>query len=72
MIIIPASIPCWQETISSMFYSNVVLASMLVGASAFAPLTPSRRFGAGVLQMETDPWNTEADGKNYVDMATLE
>ena len=72
MITIPAHKLCWQETNSIMFYSNVVLASMLVGASAFAPLTPSRRFGAGVLQMEADPWNTEADGKNYVDMATLE
>merc|ERR1719498_65209 len=69
---IPAHKLCWQETNSIMFYSNVVLASMLVGASAFAPLTPSRRFGAGVLQMEADPWNTEADGKNYVDMATLD
>ena len=55
-----------------MFYSTVVLASMLVGASAFAPMAPSRRFGSSVLQMDADPWNTEAEGKNYVDMATLE
>ena len=45
---------------------------MLVGASAFAPMAPSRRFGSSVLQMDADPWNTEAEGKNYVDMATLE
>lgn len=55
-----------------MFYSGAVLASLLVGASAFAPMTGPRRFGANVMQMEADAWNTEADGKNYVDMATLE
>jgi len=55
-----------------MFYSGAVLASLLVGASAFAPMTGPRRFGANVMQMEADAWNTEADGKNYVDMATLD
>ena len=63
---------CLLELLYRMFYSSFVLASMLVGVSAFAPMAPSRRFGTSVLQMEADPWNTEANGKNYVDMATLE
>ena len=45
-----------------MFYSGAVLASLLVGASAFAPMTGPRRFGANVMQMEADAWND-----NYTD-----
>ena len=55
-----------------MFYSSVALSTLLVGASAFAPITPPRRFGGAAVMMEVDAWNAEAQGTNYIDMATLE
>ena len=54
-----------------MFYSGVALTAMIAGASAFAPVMPSKRFGSTV-KMEADAWNAEAQGSNYIDMAALE
>lgn len=54
-----------------MFYSGVALTAMIAGASAFAPVMPSKRFGSSV-KMEADAWNAEAQGSNYIDMAALD